>query len=97
MATGVEALTAAEVTLDLQRRTPLRAARAIGVAKLSLAFAIRIAPVCFLNSLPFHLGSFLLLLFYKIVKNCIAVICVDGQDLSRVTDDHKIQVRTAGR
>ena len=78
----------------------LTAGRAIGVAKPTLAVAIGIARGLlsqFLNSLPFRLGSALLLLFYKGVENCIAVICVDGQDLPPVTDDHKIQVRTAGR
>jgi hypothetical protein len=74
MATGVEALTAAEVTLDLQRRTPLRAARAIGVAKLSLAFAIRTAPVRFLNLLRFRLLCPLFLLFYKVVDRNAALL-----------------------
>jgi hypothetical protein len=32
------------------------------------------------------------LLFYKLVEYNVAGICVDGQDLPPVTDDHKIQV-----
>jgi len=37
------------------------------------------------------------LLFYEIVDYNVALICVDGQDLPPVTDDHKIQVRIGGR
>jgi hypothetical protein len=37
------------------------------------------------------------LLFYKVIENNIAGICIDGQDLPPVTDDYKIQVRMAVR
>ncbi len=37
------------------------------------------------------------LLFYKIVDYNAALLCVDGQDLPPVADDHKIQVRIGGR
>ena len=43
-------------------------ARAIRVAKLTLAFAIRIAPVCFLNSVPFRLGSLCSYCFTKLSR-----------------------------
>ena len=73
-----------------------RAARAIGVAKLTLAFAIRIAPA--LSQLTAFSPPFsLLLLFYKVVDCNAARICVDGQDLPPVADDHKIQVRIGCR
>src|ERR1017187_8255203 len=44
-----------------------------------------------------HSCSYFLLLFYKVIENCITVICVNGRDLLPVSDDHKIQVRMAGR
>src|SRR5438132_5223865 len=37
------------------------------------------------------------LLFYKVVDYNAALLCVDGQDLPPVADDHKIQVRIGGR
>jgi len=39
----------------------------------------------------------LFLLFYKVVNYNVGLICVDGQDLPSVADDHKIQVRIGGR
>jgi hypothetical protein len=39
----------------------------------------------------------LFLLFYKVVDCNAALLCVDGQDLPPVADDHKIQVRIGGR
>src|SRR5438067_4909119 len=73
-----------------------RTARAIGIAKLTLAFTIRIAPA--LSQLTAFSPPFsLLLLFYKVVDCNAARICVDGQDLPPVANDHKIQVRIGCR
>jgi hypothetical protein len=48
-----------------------KAARAIGVAKLTLASAIRIAPVRFRNSLPFRLGSLCSYCFTKLSRTTL--------------------------
>ena len=60
-------------------------------------FAIRIAPGPLSQLTAFSPRFPLFLLFYKVVDYNATLLCVDGQDLPPVADDHKIQVRTGGR